>query len=225
MPVIHCFSGLLHLGFALGDAFVMPNFRDPKIAMLSLLVVFLSALMWVKPQPSSAIEIQQLEPLKLAETSPKLIDPLWRAPFRSELDVLRPFLRPSSDWGAGHRGVDILAGEQTEVLAPHKATIGFANLAFGIPTVVLEHSDGSSQVFQPVCLLATSETGQNLKAGEAFGVFCASNTQQGHCGQIGCIHWSYRLDKGTYVNPLRMIGLLQPSTLLPIGQIETASAV
>ena len=202
----------------------MPSFRDPKFAILSLFAVVLSALMWVSPQPSSAKEFHRVEPLKVAESSPSLVAPFWRAPVKAQLEVVRPFLRPSSDWGAGHRGIDILAQPDSEVLAPHKSIIAFANLAFGVPTVVLNHQDGSSQVFQPVCLLATSETGQALQRGEAFGVYCRSDSAAGHCGALECIHWSYRLDKSTYINPLRMLGLLMPASLLPSGQVDTASA-
>lgn len=224
MPVIHCFSALLNLASGLGDAVVMPNFRDPKLAILSLLIIFLSALIWTNPPPARASETLHVEPLKLAKRSPLIEVPLWRSPLQSNLEVLRPFLRPTSDWGAGHRGVDIVAGSETQVLAPHASKIGFANLAFGVPTVVLNHEDGSSQVFQPVCLLGTSELGQSLKSGQAFGVFCSNDANDGHCGQLGCIHWSYRLDEDTYINPLRMIGDLQPASLLPFGRIDTASA-
>lgn len=203
----------------------MPNFRDPKLAIFSLMAVFLSALIWTNPPPARASETQQISPLRLAEKTPTVRSPLWMSPLNDKPEVLRPFLRPSSDWGAGHRGVDILATADSQVLAPHQSTIGFANLAFGVPTVVLNHEDGSSQVFQPLCLIETSELGQILKPGQAFGVFCGGDSKDGHCGQLGCIHWSYRLDKETYINPLRMIGALQPATLLPLGHIDTASAI
>lgn len=225
MPVIHCFTRPLHLVLELGDAFSMPNFRDPKLAIFSLIAVFLSALIWTNSPPARASEMQQVLTLGLAEKAPTIRSPVWMSPLDDNLEVLRPFLRPSSDWGAGHRGVDIVAASETQVLAPHRSTIGFANLAFGVPTVVLDHDDGSSQVFQPLCLIETSELGQSLKPGQAFGVFCGGDSKDGHCGQLDCIHWSYRLDKETYINPLRMIGVLQPATLLPIGQIDTASAV
>jgi hypothetical protein len=89
---------------------------------------------------------------------------------------------------------------------------------------VLSHSDGTSQVFQPACLLEDSEVGQTLAAGQSFGAFCGMDGHDGHCAQLACIHWSYRLDKSTYINPLRMIGYLAPATLLPLGQVDTASA-
>jgi murein DD-endopeptidase MepM/ murein hydrolase activator NlpD len=203
----------------------MPNFRDPKLAILSLLVVFLSALIWTNPPPAGASESQRIAPLKLAQETPAIKSPLWLPPLNASLEVLHPFLRPSSDWGAGHRGVDIVADADSMVLSPHRSTIGFANLAFGVPTVVLDHEDGSSQVFQPVCLVESVGLGQKLDAGDAFGAFCSNDSNDGHCGQLGCIHWSYRLDKDTYINPLRMIGVLQPAKLLPLDVVETASAV
>lgn len=225
MPVIHCFWALLHLACVLEDALVMPNFRDPKLAIVSLLVVFLSALIWTNPPAARASQTLHVAPLKLAQSAPAIEAPLWRSPLKANLEVLRPFLRPSSDWGAGHRGVDIVVASNTQILAPHGSQIGFANLAFGVPTVVLNNNNGSSQVFQPVCLLGNKELGQNLKPGQAFGVFCPGGAANGHCGQLFCVHWSYRLDKETYINPLRMIGILQPAELLPFGQIDTASAV
>jgi hypothetical protein len=225
MPVIHCFSRPFRRAIELGNAVVMPNFRDPKVAILSLLVVFLSALIWTNPPPASASQSQQITLLKLAEKAPTFKSPLWLTPLNENLEVIRPFLRPSSDWGAGHRGVDIVADADSMVLSPHSSTIGFANLAFGVPTVVLDHDDGSSEVFQPVCLVESAGLGQKLDAGELFGAFCSNESNDGHCGQLGCIHWSYRLDKDTYINPLRMVEILQPAKLLPLGVVDSASAV
>jgi hypothetical protein len=203
----------------------MPNFRDPKLAAVALMVALMSALLWVNPPAAKAQENRLVVPLKLAETTTNVTSPLWRAPVGANLKVIRAFLRPTSDWGAGHRGVDIEVSTDSQLVAPHKSEIGFANLAFGVPTVVLDHDDGSSQVFQPVCLVDTAGVGNKLEAGEVFGAFCPTEANDGHCGNLGCVHWSYRLDKDTYINPLRMIGLLMPSTLLPLGQLDTASAV
>ncbi len=202
----------------------MPNFRDPRLLILSLLVALLSVAILTTSPPALARASGHVVPLKLAGVTPRVSAPLWQPPFGSSLHVVRPFLRPTSDWGAGHRGVDLVASKSVVLLAPHRAKISFANQAFGVPTVVLDHNDGSSQVFQPVCLLEDNQVGQELLTGQTFGVFCGAGLKEGHCGQLDCIHWSYRLDKSTYINPLRMIGWLAPASLLPTGQIDTASA-
>jgi len=137
-------------------------------------------------------------------------EPLWRVPVKSKLAQMSGFSRPTSDWGAGHRGVDFLPDRV--IRAPHIGRISWLGLAFGVPTLVLAHSDGSTEVFQPVCSLKPK--GSVVTAGEALASFCASK-QNDHCSLLTCVHWSYRLADGQYLNPLRMVGLIGAAKTYP----------
>ena len=162
----------------------------------------LTCLLPLTPTP----EVHLATSLPAASASPSMQTPLWRLPVKGSLTRLSEFSRPTSDWGAGHRGVDFLP--ESAVLAPHAGRIAWLGLAFGVPTLVLEHGDGSTEVFQPVCALRPKRAA--VLAGAAIASFCASK-QNDHCSRLGCVHWSYRLTDGQYLNPLRMVGLIGPA--------------
>ena len=138
-------------------------------------------------------------------------DPLWRWPV-DDPAVIRPFLKPSSEWGSGHRGIDLDSRPGDPLFSPADGRIGFSGLAFGVPTVVLEIGALSS-VFQPACLDTEFNPESEIIAGEQFAEVCSSNADH-HCAPGDCLHWSLKPDKIEYLNPLIKLDEIAPATLL-----------
>ena len=136
--------------------------------------------------------------------------PLWRWPVTKPF-VVRSFLKPSSDWGAGHRGLDLETDPGEEILAPLDGEITFAGQAFGTPTIVLSRGELST-VLQPGCADERHRAGVTVDRGEAIGRLCLGSEQH-HCADAYCLHWSCRYQNEEYLNPLFMVGLLEPARL------------
>lgn len=138
-------------------------------------------------------------------------DPLWHWPVE-EPRLAKPFRKPTSDWGAGHRGIDLQTKPGEALLSPVDARIDFGGLAFGVPTVVIEAGSLSS-VFQPACLKPGFSSNSQVEIGDDFARVCSSSAQH-HCSLGDCLHWSLRWDKTDYLNPLIMLDELDPAILL-----------
>jgi len=202
----------------------MPKLHDPKFFLWPLFAILLWSAVSLHPASASAVSLRgsgfQIVETPLASARAQAQTPNWVLPSKSALTIVHEFLRPTSDWGSGHRGVDFETSEGDVLLTPHSGRISLAGLVFGVPTVVVEHSKGSSSVFQPVCLGSRMRVGDILQTGARFGSYCDAPSGQPHCGALPCVHWAFRLDRGVYLNPLRMVGLLRPSTLRPIGRVS-----
>jgi len=205
----------------------MPKLRDPKVLLGPLIaVLFLSAFALHPSSASAAMPSNlgfRIVSTPLASNKPHVIAPNWVLPTKPTFNVANEFLRPTSDWGSGHRGVDFEVGQKSVVFNPHQGVISLAGLVFAVPTVVVQHSDATSSVFQPVCLDSGLAVGSGLSAGQALGSYCVGSKTKLHCGALPCVHWAFRLAKGVYVNPLRMVGLLLPSRLRPLSRVSELS--
>ncbi|MEY4390918.1 MAG: Murein hydrolase activator NlpD precursor [Actinomycetota bacterium] len=136
--------------------------------------------------------------------------PLWRWPLAQPF-AARAFLKPSSDWGAGHRGLDLESNPDEAVVAPLDGEITFSGQAFGTPTIVITQGELST-VVQPACSDDFHLKGSNVEAGEKIGRMCLGSEKH-HCGDAYCLHWSCRYQNEEYLNPLLMVGLLEPARL------------
>ena len=201
----------------------MPSFHNPKVLLLPLFALLIWSAFGLHPSSASAVVLRNegfkvvLTPL--ASEPPQIETPNWVLPVRPALGVVHEFLRPTSDWGAGHRGIDFQVSSDQQILAPHEGVVSFSGLAFDVPTVVLSHEGSASSTFQPVCLSAGMTVGAKVLAGQPFGVLCQSDSVPAHCGALPCVHWGFRLDKGVSINPLRLVGLLKPSQLRSIDRV------
>ena len=111
------------------------------------------------------------------------------------------FRAPASAYGAGHRGIDLLAGPGTPVLAPISGVITFAGRVGGKDVVTV--SDGRRLVsLEPV--VARVDVGSPVAAGATIGTTGAG----GHCS-LRCVHVGLRID-GEYVPPLQVHARLLP---------------
>ncbi|TQS41748.1 peptidoglycan DD-metalloendopeptidase family protein [Cryptosporangium phraense] len=129
----------------------------------------------------------------------------WRAPVGGPLRVVRPFDAPDLPYGAGHRGVDLVAAPGAAVVAAGSGVVLFAGPVGGRGVVSVTHPDGRRTTYGPV--RPTVRAGQHVAVGEPVG-----RLEPGHpgCPVPACLHWGL-------IGPS---GYLDPLTLLSPGRVR-----
>ncbi|MEJ7755095.1 MAG: peptidoglycan DD-metalloendopeptidase family protein [Nocardioidaceae bacterium] len=140
-------------------------------------------------------------------------DPRWRWPLDPVPELIRPFVAPTSMYGAGHRGVDLLGTPGVMVTAVDSGTVRFSGTVAGTPVLSIGHGTQVS-TYQPVA--ATVQRGDEVVAGQPVGrlVLAAS-----HCAPRACLHLGRRTGADrTYADPMDMFGTSPPIRLVtPYG--------
>jgi murein DD-endopeptidase MepM/ murein hydrolase activator NlpD len=128
--------------------------------------------------------------------------------------VVHGFDPPDSDFGTGHRGVD-LAGRPGQVVgAALPGQVVFAGRLAGRGVIVVSHGP-TRTTYEPV--RATVRVGDLVDAGTPLGVL---ELPLSHCLPSACLHWGW-LRGETYLDPLELVGagrvrLLPLSGLPPV---------
>ncbi|WP_328768354.1 M23 family metallopeptidase [Streptomyces sp. NBC_00286] len=131
--------------------------------------------------------------------------------------VTRGWVPPTTEYGRGHRGVDLAAPPGAPVRAVAPGRVSFAGRVAGRGVLSIElDSTGDPPLrttYEPV--RATAKKGDEVAPGDIVGVVEPTGS---HC-QASCLHWGL-LRAGTYLDPLSLLppGLLRrgPSRLLPV---------
>ncbi|MEY4313021.1 MAG: hypothetical protein RLZZ319_530 [Actinomycetota bacterium] len=110
--------------------------------------------------------------------------------------VSRTFERPASAWGAGHRGIDIVAGVGATVRSPVAGTVTFVGPVAGRGVVVVSTPYDEDVTLEPVD--PTVLQGDVVEAGDVVGLLRA-----GHDGG-NALHFGVRVH-GAYVDPLGLL--------------------
>lgn len=136
----------------------------------------------------------------------------WGWPIRPRPAVVRPFRAPASEYGAGHRGLDLAAVEGTPVVAVESGLVTHAAVVAGRGTVTVEHPDGLRSTYEPV--LPAVGVGGSVATGDLIGTIRVRDGPS-HCGARACLHLGAVRD-GSYLDPYPLLsgGRL---ALLPIG--------
>jgi murein DD-endopeptidase MepM/ murein hydrolase activator NlpD len=134
-------------------------------------------------------------------------DAVW--PLDPRPDVLARFVAPSSIWGPGHRGVDLLGAPGQSVRAALAGTVTFAGSLAGRGVVVVG-SGARRTTYEPV--LASVHVGDAVGAGTTIGTLEAGPS---HCAPRSCLHWGL-IAGSTYLDPLSLLGA-GPVRLYPVG--------
>ncbi len=129
-------------------------------------------------------------------------------PLDPEPAVVGPFAPPSTPYGAGHRGVDLLGRAGQVVRAALPGTVSFAGLLAGRGVVVVSHG-ATRTTYEPVS--APPPRGTTVAAGDPIGTLTASPS---HCRPRTCLHWGW-IEGETYLDPLLLVGA-GPVRLLPL---------
>jgi murein DD-endopeptidase MepM/ murein hydrolase activator NlpD len=131
----------------------------------------------------------------------------WAWPVAAPHPIARPFVAPATQYGAGHRGIDIRAPAGTVVRAPADGVVHFAGFVVDRPVLSISHAGGVLSSFEPV--EASVAAGDHVRRGQVIGVLLA-----GHCS-ASCLHLGARI-AGEYVNPLLFLGEVPRAVLLPV---------
>ena len=122
--------------------------------------------------------------------------------------VVGGFDPPSTQWGAGHRGVDLLGRAGQPVHTSLGGTVTFAAPLAGRGVVVVDHG-GTRTTYEPV--RASVDVGDDVGRGALIGTLQPAAS---HCFPRSCLHWGL-LRGEDYLNPLTLVGA-GPVRLLPL---------
>lgn len=123
--------------------------------------------------------------------------------------VLVGFDPPATDWGAGHRGIDLAANPGDEVRAALGGLVTFAGLVAGQGWVTVDHGDGLETTYGVLASWSV-RPGQRVEAGDVLGVL-----------GDGAVHldWGAKQD-GAYIDPLTLFGSWQIHLIDPERLVE-----
>jgi murein DD-endopeptidase MepM/ murein hydrolase activator NlpD len=142
-----------------------------------------------------------------AADPPRVPTARWSWPVAGPHPLARPYVAPATEYGPGHRGIDIRAPAGSAVRAPDAGIVHFAGFVVDRPVLSLAHPGGVLSSFEPVA--ATVAAGDHVRRGQVIGVLLA-----GHCA-TPCLHLGARID-GEYVNPLLFLADVPRAVLLPV---------
>ena len=132
----------------------------------------------------------------------------WAWPLQPRPAVARPFVRPASSWGAGHRGVDLASSSGADVRAVDAGVVGHVGVVAGRGTVTVLHRSGLRSTYEPVD--AAVEVSDVVTRGQRIGTVSTG----GHCAPGTCLHLG-ALRGPVYVDPLTLLGATRVR-LLPL---------
>ena len=132
-------------------------------------------------------------------------DPAERTTSNRQTD----FVAPKTEYGAGHRGVDLVLETDSKISAPAAGELYFKGLVVDREVVTIRTSDGYLASFEPAC--TNLEVGDPVKLDQEIAWHCKSSASyEYHCDS--CVHFSARSQYG-YISPDYLLGNLKPSVL------------
>lgn len=169
------------------------------LAAAALLAAFI-----LLPTPAVSVATQPLVPSIPGGAS----GGLWQWPLTGPVSVARPYEEPDHEYGDGHRGIDLWAGNDGgAVVAPAGGTIAWAGTVADRPLVTIDHGNGFVTTLEPV--VAALHAGSRVEAGAIVG-----HVSSGGHAAAGSLHWGVRRD-GAYVNPATLFSRISRPILLP----------
>ena len=126
-------------------------------------------------------------------------------------DTLNHYLAPMTEYGEGHRGIDLPVLLGDPVLSPATGQISFSGKVGYRNVVSIQFGNSLTASVEPVC--SDLPEGTNVVMGETIGTVCEPDIEYlWHCTET-CLHFGTRTEAG-YFSPLAMIGGLGPSKLV-----------
>ena len=146
-----------------------------------------------------------------ALTQPVKSPEIWATPIPDfEKRHFPNYVLPASKWGAGHRGIDLLAKDQEQIKSPFSGTVHFHGKVVDRNVLTLKSSTGLLASFEPIC--SNLSAGDEVTKGDQIGHYCAGAVNyEEHCEM--CIHFSVRSEHG-YLNPLLFVSTIKPSVIV-----------
>lgn len=133
-----------------------------------------------------------------AVATPAAADEAWSWPVGRE-GLGRVFEKPASEYGPGHRGVDVAAAAGTPVRAVAPGVVTFAGRVGRVDVVTVDHG-GERSTYQPVT--AGVRQGDAVARGEVLGTLRSGPS---HC-EGPCLHLGRVAEDDAYLDPLDLLG-------------------
>jgi murein DD-endopeptidase MepM/ murein hydrolase activator NlpD len=149
-----------------------------------------------------------------ARTAPVAPRAGWRWPLSPRPAVTRDFRAPQSQWGAGHRGVDLAAAAGQPVLSASSGVVTHVGVVAGRPTVTVLHGGGVRTTYEPVG--ARVRKGEAVTAGQVLGVI-DGHSHCGTCLHLGALRGRVYLDPLVLLGPRRVVLLPLDGDQAPVG--------
>ncbi len=128
------------------------------------------------------------------------LDSIWSAEYRA----------PETEYGPGHRGLDLTLETNASIKAPTDGTVSFADLVVDRPVVTIRTQSGYLVSFEPAC--TNLKVGDTVRSGSEFARHCEpASDYRYHCES--CVHYSVRSQFG-YLSPEYFLAGLSASVLL-----------
>jgi hypothetical protein len=157
-------------------------------------IVFSSVLSLIPAQTSGK---EQVLAIPLAMLSPE--------------DALNQYLAPMTEYGAGHRGIDLPANIGDPLLSPATGELSFVGKVGYRNVVSVRFGSSLTASMEPVC--SELLEGTQVTIGDEIGFVCEPDLEYlWHCIEL-CLHFGTRSEAG-YFSPLTLIGGLSPSRLV-----------
>lgn len=139
-------------------------------------------------------------------------------PLQPTPEVVSGFDAPDSQWGSGHRGVDLagMPGQVVRAALPGRVT--YAGPLAGRGVVVVSHGE-TRTTYEPVN--PTVAVGDVVRQGAGIGRLAIPGS---HCSPMACLHWGW-LAGEVYLDPLDLVGAGRVR-LLPLsglGSVPTSA--
>ncbi|MBO9625630.1 MAG: M23 family metallopeptidase [Microbacterium sp.] len=131
----------------------------------------------------------------------------WKWPVVGPRAVTARFRAPAHEYGAGHRGIDLVAADGTSVLSPHSGVVAFRGVVVDRPLLTIDHGGGYVSTFEP--LESSLMPGTVVEEGDPIGTVMTG----GHT-PLGSLHLGVRWN-GDYVDPQLLFGGAERAVLLP----------
>lgn len=126
-------------------------------------------------------------------------------------DTLNHFIAPMTEYGEGHRGIDLPALIGDRVLSPASGQVSFSGKVGYRNVLSVSFGNSITASMEPVC--SGLPEGASVVKGDEIGFVCEPDIEyQWHCTET-CLHFGTRTEAG-YFSPLALIGGLGPSKLV-----------
>jgi murein DD-endopeptidase MepM/ murein hydrolase activator NlpD len=186
----------------------MTRFRQPtRLAAVALAISLGAAPLYTSAQVGSGAQ---------ATGTPARPKARWQWPISPPHPLIRNFEAPPSDFGAGHRGIDISAEVGSIVVAPEAGVATFVGWVVDRPVLSIGHGDGVRSSYEPVDALVAEGTA--VVRGQPLATVASSR----HC-EGSCLHVGVRKN-GRYLSPLTFLNEMRRAVLVPLDRVTPADA-
>ena len=126
--------------------------------------------------------------------------------------MLRAYDPPATQYGSGHRGIDVACALGAPIIAVAAGVVTFAGPVGGQRYVTIDHGSGLSSTYSYLGSLLVKK-GQSVAQGTAIAT-CGS----GHPGStIPHVHLGARRTDGSYVDPLLLLAPADVSSFVHLA--------